>query len=191
MDMNWTTAPARKAYARAALTELLSWATLGETVPPTSHGVIAGDWAQVLAGMLHARLRTLDAGWQPQPVSGDARQQIQDGFTRLRAVAHAVARKQPSPLQTVTLEIGMDRGRRVVRGSLGDAIVCLGVSLLAQVPAGLIRTCCLAPCARVFVGGKNQKFCSIHQTEARRLVQRKAEKNWRARQKKARRRKTR
>ena len=70
--------------------------------------------------------------------------------------------------------------------NLGDAIVLAIAQILGHVPQSLIRPCVAPGCARIYVGSKNQKFCTHHQAEQARLRQRAAERAFRRRQKKPR-----
>jgi hypothetical protein len=67
-------------------------------------------------------------------------------------------------------------------GRLQDALVWMAVRLFSEVPRSLIRRCALEGCPRVYVAAKNQKYCAKHMAEAQRLVQRRAERAFRARQ---------
>jgi hypothetical protein len=62
----------------------------------------------------------------------------------------------------------------------------MAVKLFSEVPRSLIRTCGFEHCPRVYVAGKNQRYCLRHQADAQRQTQRRAERAFRQRAKKRR-----
>jgi hypothetical protein len=181
----------REAFARVGLTHLLDFA-FAEDLPGLREN-IAG-----FSSAIGRWVSTEAPEWQPAmdalrevPVES-LRSEITTGFTNIRALAQDVAsgstRRFSLTVQIYVPPKAADRDGRPgwhLDGGLADALVWVAVKLFAEVPRSLIRRCRLCP--RVFVGGKNQKYCSArHLAEGQRLVQRKAEKAWRDRQQKKR-----
>jgi hypothetical protein len=76
-----------------------------------------------------------------------------------------------------------------ILASLRDAAVAAALAVLAKVPPALLRVCPWppggAPCGRVFVGVKRQKWCLAHQEDARLERERRAQQQLRARRERA------
>ena len=133
--------------------------------------------------------------WPPHPSMPQAmpalREQVAEAFRLLHTATTIVARRDGTgtiPVGVgVSLTIEGPRGLRL-GGTLRDGLVWVGFRLLAEVPRSLIRRCELGECGRPFCGGRNQRYCLEHRAEAQRQTQRRAERAFRARAKKRKRR---
>jgi hypothetical protein len=159
-------AAARQAFARATLAELLGM--LFQPILPA--GLIAEDYVTVVARMLQERINAVDGAWERGPVPRDARAQIVEAFTTLQACVRAVVANEPTPVTSMTMQIGLvpadgQAPRRILRGRLADGIVHMGLTLLSQVPRSLVRLCDVTDCDAVYVATKRQRYCPSHRTD--------------------------
>jgi hypothetical protein len=152
-----------------------------------------------LATTMQAEIALVDSRWQPVLLSPEPRKDLRLAFRLIRTWATRLA----DPLQRSGMELSAyalssvrlsltsstltDRSPRVsVTSALHDAVVWVTVQLFEEVPTSLIRSCEMAKCSRIYLATKNQKFCSDHQGEARRLARRRATRTFRAKSKKSR-----
>jgi hypothetical protein len=54
------------------------------------------------------------------------------------------------------------RARRTLHLRLGEALIWMTVTLIAETPRSLIRRCQITACPRTFVGKKAQQYCPAH-----------------------------
>ena len=183
------------AYARQHLYGVLYWAfaypdrqsdeDLLEGMVPTAVEAVAmsmiesDDWGLAL----------LHFGQNP---ASSQRDELKAAFATIRQIATAVTSGEEVRLPPIHAEpvlFGQSEdyeGRPAVRfdGRFRDALVWTTVRLFKQVPRSLIRRCAFQKCQHIFVASGNQRHCADHEREAARLVQRRAEKAFRARQRK-------
>jgi len=184
----------REAYARQHLSGVLFWAfaspdrqsdeELLERIVPT-----------VVAAM------SIESGWGPwEPFLREqgvrvVRGEVAQAFATIREIATAVASGEPTPrlprLRVVPflLDQSWDHlydGRPLwgLHARLRDALIWTTLRLFSEVPRSLIRHCAFQDCPRIMVASRNQKHCTDHAKEAARLAHRRAEKAFRARQRK-------
>ena len=179
----------REAFARSVLYDVLYWAFGGLEDA-------SDDELDSIRYGLEDRLSTLEPAWAPvadairgMPID-TLRAQLRAAHETIRGVAHAVASREPTRLVPITAQIGLDddwydrdgRPRWFLRGDLADALVWMTLKLFSEVPRSVIRSCGITGCTRIYVAGRNQRYCHDHQIEAARKAQRRAEGAWRARQ---------
>jgi hypothetical protein len=184
----------RETFARHVLVDLLMWAFESDEIlaipdDDLEHGVVY---------LMRDRVGAVEPAWVPAmetlrgvPVAS-LRRELAQAFPRIRAIAQAVAAGQPTAMTSVTVRLyipspASDREgkpRWSLDGHLADGLIWMTVKLLSQVPRSLIRRCAFAGCARIYVASKHQRYCAAHQAEARRQMQRRAERAFRARAKK-------
>jgi hypothetical protein len=174
---------ARAAWARAALTWLLSAYVFDET--PLAD---LPAYDRLAFGLrLRDTLAPVAPAWDQVERLGMV-VEMQGGIAALEAarvqLRHAISHLQSKltytlPPITVQQTLGHVWAGPFVRvqvlGTLSDAVVWASLRLVEEVPASLIRGCGVRACPRIYVASKAQKFCVEHQPEQRRLRQRAAE----------------
>ena len=177
----------REAFARIALAEVLAWAFLGPEYT-------VDDEFDSFRYRLRDAVLAIDPEWpmadsiRELPLD-DLRVHLRAAHERIRAIARAVASREPTELMQIPAQIGITgsagdrdgRPRWFLRCDVADALVWTALKLFSEVPRSLIRPCGLTGCARIYVASRNQRFCHEHQHEARRQTQREAERAWRDR----------
>jgi hypothetical protein len=184
----------RASWARFELGNVLLWAFDDEL--PT----LPEDQLEDFLYGARDRVGGAEPAWQSamdalRGVPGDAlRGELASAFKKIRAIAKDVATGETTAILRITVGLYLpskDRDRDGqpawnLDGRLRDGLVWAAVKLFSEVPRSLIRTCGFAHCPRVYVAGKNQRYCRRHQADAQRQTQRRAERAFRQRAKKRR-----
>jgi hypothetical protein len=190
----------RESFYRYTLADLLALVfdvteIPGGSRPPVAQ--LADDEFEHVVRLLQDRIRAVEPAWEPAmdqqtPLPPDARDQVARAFAAVRESARAVAARQPpfgTLALTMTVKVAVSvpsesepRARWTLRGSLADGIAWMGLKLLTEVDRSLIRPCAFEGCSRIYVAGKNQRYCIHHLVVARRQAQRRAERAFRTRQ---------
>jgi hypothetical protein len=180
----------RETFARHELANVLMWAFSADEIV----GLPEDELESFLYGVREG-VSAVEPAWKPamddlrlvqvESLRGD----LARAFAKIRVIAKNIATSEPTAGYRVALALhvqgrGSDRDGRpqwTLSGRLADGLVWMALKLFSEVPRSLIRTCGLGKCSRVYVASKNQQYCGPHQMEARRLVQRQAERAFRAR----------
>jgi hypothetical protein len=155
---------------------------------PTLQANQIGEVVDALRGPLRVIEPGLTSALRGMP-TGQVRDELLAALATVRVMAHDVtAGRGTRPMRmSVDLSVGETEGDRdglpawTLRLRLADALVWIAARWFSMVPRALVRPCAFAGCARVYVGGRNRRFCPGHQHEARRQAQRRAIQAFRAR----------
>jgi len=173
----------RETWARFELGNLLFWAFDPEVLTQPE------DEFESFVAFVRDRVAGAEPAWRPAmdalrgiPVKS-LRGDLKEAFKMIRELARDVATNQPTGSFPMRIRLylfnrpGDREGRPVwhLSGRLRDGLVWTAVKLFSEVPRSLIRPCSFAGCTRVYVAGKNQRYCLGHQAEAARQTQRRAE----------------
>jgi hypothetical protein len=184
----------RESWARFELGNLLFWAFDPE------FSTLPEDRLEDFISALRDRVGAAEPAWKPAmdalrgiPVTS-LRGDLKQAFATIRELARNVATSQPTGIFRMRVDLFLstadrDRDGRpawYLDGRLRDGLVWMAVKLFSEVPRSLIRTCGFAHCPRVYVAGKNQRYCLGHQADAQRQTQRRAERAFRHRARKRR-----
>jgi hypothetical protein len=180
----------RDAFSRHVLADLLE-------IAYSEIDTMRDDELRRLVAQLQQHLREVEPGWALTP-GHESRAELRRALETIRAdAAVASAPKsyrlsaEPGVYTLTGLAVGLavdrasDRVAVRLQGRLAHGVVWIATRLLAAVDRRLVRRCAFEGCARYYVGGRNQKFCRLHQAEAHRQTQRRAEQAFRARQRTA------
>jgi hypothetical protein len=170
--------------ARGELAVLLACA-FDEGLPQVP-GRHIGEIVDALRGPLRVIEPGLTLPFRGMP-TGQVRDELLAALATVREMAHDVTVGRGTGPMRMSVDLSVGEGDRdglptwTLRLRLADALVWSAARLFSMVPRALIRPCLFAGCARVYVGGRNRRFCPGHQHEARRQAQRRAIQAFRAR----------
>ena len=184
----------RESWARFELGNVLFWAF--------DHELSNLPEDQLEDFLYHARVSVVGAepAWKPAmdrlkgvPVTS-LRPDLKQAFATIRELARDIATGKGGGIFSMKIQLYVpdqahDREGRpkwCLDGRLRDGLIWMAVTLFSEVPRSLIRTCGFEHCPRVYVAGKNQRYCLRHQADAQRQTQRRAERAFRQRAKKRR-----
>jgi hypothetical protein len=184
----------RESWARYELGNVLFWAF--------DHELPNLPEDQLEDFLYGARVSVVGAepAWKPAmdglkgiPVTS-LRPDLKQAFATIRELARDIATGKPGGIFSMKIHLyvpdqASDREGRpkwCLDGRLRDGLIWMAVKLFSEVPRSLIRTCGFVQCPRVYVAGKNQRYCLHHQADAQRQTQRRAERAFRQRAKKRR-----
>jgi len=181
----------RESWARFTLAHVLMWA-FDDELPN-----LPEDQLEDFLSKACGQVGFVEPAWKPAmdalrdiPATS-LRGDLKQAFKQIRAIAKDVASGDTTAMLPMTVRLVLpavpsDRdGRPAWRlyGRLRDGLIWMAVRLFSEVPRSLIRTCSFEHCPRVYVAGKNQRYCLRHQAEAMRQTQRRAERAFRQRAK--------